>query len=237
MNDILLIVLSITACLAIYWIVIGQWKYNKMMRQHHKPANLKAIIFDLDGVIIDSLDAWLKVFNNTRQHYKLPEITKKEFVDTIWGGTIERDIKIYFKGKTAEEISRHYFSNMGKFKTSTKLSRNVKETLKKIKEKNIKLGVVTNTYRKPTLQILGYHKIKSFFDAVVGGDEIKNGKPAPDSLLEACKRLKIKPEEAVLIGDTVNDKGAANNARMFFIGYKTNGDLRIDDLKDLLHLV
>ena len=234
MNDILLLILSITACLAVYWIVIGQWKYNKMMRQ---PAKIKAIIFDLDGVIIDSLDSWFKVFNNTRQHYKLPKIAKKEFIDRIWGGTIERDIKIYFKGKTVEEITKHYFSNIGKFKASTKLNKNVKETLKKLKNKNIKLGLVTNTYKKAVLEILQYHKIKDLFNAVVGGDETEHGKPAPDSLLEACKRLNIKPEEAVLVGDTKSDMGAAKNANMFFIGYKINGDLKIGNLKDLLHLI
>lgn len=237
MNDILLWVLSISTIFAVYWIVVGQWKYNKMMKQTDKKSKLKAIIFDLDGVIIDSLDAWVNVFNNARQYYKLPKITKKEFVDKIWGGTIERDIKIYFKGKTIKEISKHYFSNMGKFKANTKLSPNVKEILRKIKNKNIKLGLVTNTYKKPTLEILGYHKIKDFFNAVVGGDGVKQGKPAPDSLLEVCKRLNVKPEEAILVGDTKNDFGAAKNANMFFIGYKINGDLKINDLNALLRLI
>jgi HAD superfamily hydrolase (TIGR01549 family) len=209
-----------------------------MMRQHSNTTNkIKAIIFDLDGVIIDSLDAWIKVFNDARQYYKLPKIPKKEFIDKIWGGSIERDVKLYFKGKTIEEISRHYFSSIGKFKANTKLNKNVKETLEKLKNKNIKLGLVTNTYKKAALEILGYHKIKNLFDAVVGGDEIKQGKPAPDSLLEVCKRLGIRPNEAFLVGDTHNDAGAAKNANMFFIGYKINGDLKIGDFKDLLELV
>lgn len=237
MNDLLVIVLSISVIFSIYWIVAGQWRHNKMMRQATKPNKIKAIVFDLDGVIIHSLDAWLRVFNDTRQFYKLPKISKKEFVDAIWGGSIERDIKIYFKGKTVEEISKHYFSNMGKFKANTKLNPNVKETLKKLKEKKIKLGLVTNTYKKAVLEILKYHKINNLFDAVVGGDEIEHGKPAPDSLFEVCKRLNIKPEEAILVGDTINDAGAAKNAEMFFIGYKINGDLKIGDFEDLLQLV
>lgn len=238
MNDFLLIILSVTAFLAVYWVVIGQWKYNKIVRQDvKKQGKIKAIIFDLDGVIIDSLDAWFEVFNDTRSFYKLPKITKKEFTDKIWGGTIERDIKIYFKEKTVKEITKHYFSNMGKFKASTKLNKNVKETLKKSKSKNIKLGIVTNTYKKAVLEILKYHKIKDLFDAVIGGDEIKHGKPAPDSLLKACERLNIKTNEAVLVGDTKSDMWAAKNANMFFIGYKTNGDLKIEDFKDLLRLV
>ncbi len=237
MNDFLLIVLSLSVILAIYWIVIGQWKHNRMMRQTTKPNKIKAAIFDLDGVIIDSFQAWFNVFNSTRKHYKLPEITKKEFLGKIWGGSIKRDIKTYFKGKTVEEIGKHYFAHFDNFKKDTTLNPNVRETLKKLKNKNIKLGIVTNTYKKPVLEIFEYHKIKDLFDVVLGGDEVKNGKPAPDSLFEACKRLKIKPEEAVLVGDTSNDFGAAKNANMFFIGYHTNGDLKISDFKDLLQLV
>jgi len=239
MNDFLLIILSATAVLSIYWIVAGQWKHNKMMRQHtanSKPSKVKAVIFDLDGVIIDSFSAWFKVFNSTRKNYKLPEITKKEFLEKIWGGSIERDIKTYFKGKTVEEIGKHYFAHFDNFKKDTTLNPNVRETLKKLKDKNIKLGIVTNTYKKPVLEILEYHKIKDLFDVVLGGDDVENGKPAPDSIFEACKGLKIKPEEAVLVGDTMNDAGAAKNANMFFIGYNINGDLKISDFKDLLDL-
>ena len=237
MNDFLIVILSISVIFSIYWIVAGQWKHNKMMRQATKPNKIKAIIFDLDGVIIDSLDAWLNVFNDTREHYKLPKITKKEFVDKIWGGSIGRDVKIYFKGKTIEEISKYYFSKMGKFKANTKLNPHVKKTISKLNNKKIKLAVVTNTFTKAASEILEYHKINNLFDVILGGDEVKHGKPAPDSLFEACKRLKIMPEEAVLVGDTLNDAGAAKNSSIFFIGYKINGDLKIGDFEDLLGLI
>jgi HAD superfamily hydrolase (TIGR01509 family) len=234
MNDILLALLSITTILVIYWLVVGQWKYNRMVRHPHKP---KAVIFDMDGVIIDSLESWLEVFNSTRQHYKLPKITKKEFVEKIWGGSIQNDIQLYFKGKSIEEISNRYFSNIGKFKSGTKLNPHVKETLEKLKSKDIKLALVTNTYKKAASEILSHHQIRHFFDAIVGGDEVRHGKPQPDSLLEACKRLNIAPQEAILVGDTINDKRAAKNASMFFVGYKTDGDFKIADLRDLAVLI
>lgn len=240
MNDFLLIIISLTVILSIYWIVIGQWKHNKMMRQHTtpvRPSKIKAVIFDLDGVIIDSLEAWIKVFNDTRKHYNLPIITKKEFMGKVWGGSMERDVRLYFKGKTIEEVSKLYFSKMDKFIESTKLNANVKETLEKLKTKSIKLCVVSNSYKKVVLGILNFHKIKGSFDVILGGDDVENGKPAPDSLLKVCKRLDIKVNEAVLVGDTTNDFGAAKNAGMFFIGYKINGDLKISDFKDLERLI
>ena len=240
MNDFLLIILSATAVLSIYWIIAGQWKHNKMMRQHtanSKPSKAKAIIFDLDGVIIDSLEAWFKVFNETREHYKLPKISKKEFIGSVWGSPMEKDVERYFKGKTIEQISKYYFSNFTNFKEDTRLNPDVKETLEKLKGKKLKLGIVSNSFKKQVSGILEHHKIEHLFDVVLGGDDVENGKPAPDSIFEACKRLKIKPEEAVFVGDTMNDAGASKNAGMFFIGYHTNGDLKISDFKDLLELV
>lgn len=158
-------------------------------------------------------------------------------MDSVWGSSIGVSVKNYFKGKTVEEIKKQYYSNMGKFNSHTKLNPNVKETLKKLKNKNLKLGLVTNNLKIPALKTLRHHKIKELFDVVVGGDDVERGKPAPDSLLEACKRLSIQPEEAVFVGDTKSDSGAAKNACMFFIGYNVDGNLKISDFKDLLDLV
>lgn len=234
MNSFLLILMSITAILVVYWLVIGQWKYNKMMRPKKQ---LKAVLFDLDGVIIDSYNAWFNIFNKTRKHFKLPPITKKEFSSKVWGGSIENDVKHYFKGHTKEEVEKFYFNNFDDFKKHTKLNKGVKETLKKIKSKGIKLGVVSNTYKKAVIDILKHLKINFFFDIIIGGDEMQNGKPAPDSLNKAIEKLKITNTEVIYVGDTKNDRGAARNAGVFFIGLKTNGDFTIDEFKALQDLL
>lgn len=233
MNSILLILLSLTAILCVYWLILGQWKYNKIMRPQKK---LKAILFDLDGVIIDSFNAWFKIFNKTRKHYKLTEVSEQEFEKKIWGTCFENSTKKYFKGIELEEITKFYFSRIEEFKSNTKLNENVKETLEKIKQKGIKTAIVSNTNQKSVSEILKHHKLSRFFDTILGGDSVEHGKPAPDSLLEACKQLGVKTSESIMVGDTFNDKGAAKNANVFFIGYNIDGDFKISDFKDLLGL-
>lgn len=235
MNNLLILIMSLTSILVIYWVAIGQWKHNATLRQSNR--KIKAILFDLDGVLIDSHDAWFKVFNHTRKKFKLPEIKIQEFDKHIWGGSIDREAKIYFKNIEVKEIAEIYYNQLSKFKKDIKINPYAHYVLKNIKDKKLKVGIVTNSYKKPTLTLLDFHGMKNFFDVVIGGDEIEYAKPAPDGILKACKKLKISPEEALFIGDTKNDINAGKNAGCFTIGYKIDGDLKIGNIKDITKLI
>ena len=235
MNSLLLLIISLTSILVIYWALIGQWKHNAMLRQSNR--KIKAVLFDLDGVLIDSHDAWFKVFNCTREKFKLPKITKEEFDKNCWGGSIEKDAKEYFKNIKIDKIAKIYYTKLSSFKKEIKINPYAHYILKNIKDKKLKTGVVTNNHKKPALKILGYYGIKDFFDVVIGGNEVENGKPAPDAILKACEKLKISPEEALFIGDTKNDINAGRSAGCFTLGYKIDGDLKIDNIKDMTKLL
>ncbi len=235
MQDIILIMMSISAFLVVYWVIIGQWKYNKMLRH---PENISCILFDLDGVIIDSFDAWFKLFNKARKHFRLPVVTKKEFRDKAWGGSVENNANKFFKGKDAEEMSKFYFSQFDNFKKDTKLVRGVKETLKELNNMGFKLAVVSNTPKEIVVDILRYHKILEYFKVVVGGDDVEEGKPEPYSILQACKRLIIKPNHGLFVGDTDTDKLASKRAGMLFVGYGgVRGDFNIHNFEDIILLL
>jgi len=194
---------------------------------------IRAVLFDLDGVLVDSLEGWFKLFNKTLKHFDREEFTFEKFVKDVWGGPIERDAEKFF-GKPVDDVINYYFDNFDELKKKLKLFPNVKETLKELKNRNLKIGLVTNTPKKQLYKLLDSLKIKEFFDAVVGGDEVKNGKPAPDMILEACKRLVVNPGEVVLVGDTNADILSCKNAGCGSIGFRINGNERIDDLKELL---
>src|SRR3989338_3943574 len=91
-----------TALLALYWIFYGQRKYNDMLIPKRK-TELKAVLFDLDGVILDSFGAWYAVFNHARRNFNLKEISRQEFKDKAWGGSVKADVNNYFKNSDAKE--------------------------------------------------------------------------------------------------------------------------------------
>ena len=96
-----------TALLALYWVFYGQRKYNDMLMPKRK-TELKAVLFDLDGVILDSFEVWFNVFNHARRNFNLKEISRQEFKDNAWGGSVKADVKNYFKGKDAKELENLY---------------------------------------------------------------------------------------------------------------------------------
>ena len=113
----------------------------------------------------------------------------------------------------------------------------VNRVLDGLRKKKLKLVIVSNTYHRLLLRILECGNLHYDFDLIVGADDVKKGKPAPDMLLYACKKLKIKPEEAIMVGDSKIDMIAAKKAKCLSVGFKTDGDKRIESLKELLDLI
>jgi HAD superfamily hydrolase (TIGR01509 family) len=232
----LTIIIVITAILALYWVFYGQRKYNEMFMPQRK-TELKAILFDLDGVIVDSFDAWYGVFSHVRKNLELSKVSKEEFRKNIWGTSVQQDAKIYFKNKSVKEIEDVYKILMNDYVHKTKLMPDVEKVLETIKKKNIKIGLVTNSFRSITSNLLKFHKIEKYFDAVVTAEDVEKVKPYPDSVIKLCEKLKVMLDEAILVGDTKNDYKAGKSAGCFVVGLNTKGDLMISKLSDLLELV
>ena len=91
----------------------------------------------------------------------------------------------------------------------------VKEILKYLKEKDVKIGLATSTKRERATKYLIDHDIYKYFDALVFGDMVQNGKPAPDIFLKACELLAVKPEEAVAVEDSINGIISAGTAGLY----------------------
>jgi len=225
-----------SALLAFYWIFHGQGKYNDMFRSKRK-TELKAVLFDMDGVIIDSFDAWFSVFNQLRKKHNLEEMSKEEFKKKAWGIIANDKVKELFNNENPTKIFNEYQTLIKKYINKIKLLDNAEKVLQTIKKKNIKIGIVTNNFTKPTLKILKHHKIKHYFDAIVTTEDVEKPKPHPEAVLKLCEKLKVSPDETILVGDTPNDYKAGKSAGCFVVGLNTHGDLIISKLTDLLKLV
>ena len=197
---------------------------------------VKAVLFDLDGVLVDSIDAWCYVFNDTLNYFGFKTLSKKEFIKDF-GAPIESDVKKYFKGKTIKEVEHNYNLNFLERKELVKLFPQVINLLKNLKQRKIKIGLITNSTRFITSKILSYFKLKKYFKVVVTMDDVRRRKPAPDMILQACKMLEVKPENTILIGDTRNDMLAGKRAGCITIGYKIKGDYRINNLKEIKRFI
>ena len=193
---------------------------------------VKAVLFDLDGVLVDSFDAWFYTFNDSLKHFGLKKISRTQFLKQ-WGSPIERDIKKYFIGKTEEEVKNAHNANFKKRKNYVKLNNQPVKILKELQKRKIKLGLITNSSKFITTTILNHFKLRKYFDVILTMDDVERRKPAPDMIFKACKILKVNLKNAILIGDTKNDILAGKNAGCVTVGYKIKGNYKIDKLDSI----
>ena len=195
----------------------------------------KAVLFDMDGVLTDSFESCFRTFNFTLEHFGKSAITKDEFIENCWGTPTDYDLELYL-GKDADikQASGFYHSNYARFVEYSRIFPDTIKILKFVKDRGFKTAVVTNTHRELTLKILKKFNLLNYFDAVFGGDDVKNGKPNPEIMIKACSTLEVLPDDAVVVGDTHADILAGKNAGCFTIGIRVNGDLRIENLGELL---
>ena len=87
--------------------------------------------------------------------------------------------------------------------------------------------MITNSPKGLAQRALSLAKLDSYFDTVVGCDEVPRSKPAPDGILKACERLGVAPSETIMIGDSRFDEGAARAAGTEFRWFTSYASLKI----------
>jgi pyrophosphatase PpaX len=224
-----------SAFLTLYWIFFVQNKHNQAFKPQ-KEVELKAIMFDFDGVIVDSFEAWFSSINTLRQKYGKGPLTRKKYRKKAWAIPIEIVAKDLFHGQDPKKITKECMSLVAEKVSDIKLLPDAKAVLAQIKKKH-KIGLVTNSYRQLISKTLKYHEIEKYFDVIVTSEDVERPKPYPDSLLDACKKIGVLPMETIYVGDTRHDYTAGRSAGCFFIGLETDGDLIISKLDDLNKLL
>ena len=181
---------------------------------------LKALVFDLDGTLLDSFAAHYDVFQITFARFNI-QMDRQRFLDSYspnWYKTYEGMGLPQKEWKAADRIWLEQVEHQ-----EPNLFSGVYETLRKLNESRT-LGLVTSGSKRRVVQDLDRTGIGSLFKVVVTGDDIKQPKPSPDGLEAALHKLDIQPEECVYIGDANADYEMALAAGAIFIGVRSAYD-------------
>lgn len=184
---------------------------------------MKAVIFDMDGVLVDSQPYHFKADIDTMAEYGV--IKDQKFYESF-AGTLTADrmrtLKEMFGLDVPVEkmtIKREnmILDIMGKEDIKPVLG--IPEFLRSIKEKGLTTAVASSSDYKLINLILGRLKIAKYFDSVTSGSDVKRGKPSPDVFLLAAERIGIEPAECLVVEDSENGVKAAKAAGMKALGY------------------
>lgn len=179
---------------------------------------MKAVIFDMDGVIFDSERATYLCWKKVAEDHGLERMD--EVYRRCIGVTLEvtRQICLDAYGedfpyeKFAKEASELYHERYDGGRLPIK--EGVREILSYLKENGIPTAIASSTRQNRVVSQLDEAGLLGFFDVVVGGESVSKSKPAPDIFLYAAEQLGIAPADCVVIEDSFNGIRAAHAAGM-----------------------
>jgi N-acetyl-D-muramate 6-phosphate phosphatase len=180
-------------------------------------SSLRAVLFDLDGTLLDTAPDMVAALNALRVEESLPPLPYWTVRSAVSHGAA-RMVKVGFPEADAEILQKlqQRFLNIyrGALSRETRLFPGMDEVLAKLAGRRIKLGIVTNKaawLTEPLLEELG---LRPLFACVVSGDTVAERKPHPMPVLHAAALAGVNPGECVYVGDAERDVQAAHAAGM-----------------------
>lgn len=179
---------------------------------------MKAILFDMDGILIDSEPLW-KIAEIVGFGKVGLDLTQTDCEETV-GLRIDEVVKMWYakspwKGASCEEVTLDIVTVLiDEIKKQGKALPGVKEALKKCKKAGFKIGLATSSYQNIIEAVLDKLDIRHYFDAVHSAEFEKYGKPHPAVFLTTAEKLGTDPLDCLVIEDSLNGVIAGKAARM-----------------------
>ena len=183
----------------------------------------EAVVFDMDGVITDTEKLYRRFqLEEGRSRGITDEEMEKVCLAIAGGNKFTNKPKfeaIVGRGIDYFEFREKMMARMDNYirENGVELKAGVKEILPYLKEKGIKIGLATSTVRERATGYLVDHDIYKYFDKLIFGDMVENGKPAPDIFLKACQELGVSPEKTIAVEDSVNGIKSAGAAGTYAV--------------------
>jgi len=193
---------------------------------------IRAVLFDLDGTLVDSLEDLTDAVNYIRSAYSQPPLTAEavrlkvgkgsrnlvqQVLPDVTGSDIDHALGMFL------EFNREHIAD------KSRLYPGIQELLREFAARDIKMAIISNKDEDLSSLILQTLGINDLFESVCGGDTYPERKPSPLPLLRVAERLGIAPCECVMVGDSINDIQAGQQANIASIactwGYGSRAEL------------
>jgi HAD superfamily hydrolase (TIGR01662 family) len=227
------------------------------MSSKQKKLEVAAVIFDLDGTLIDSIDIYFTIVENALKRLNLPAVSRNQIIAAAeseefkWELVLPQEVL-----SRKEEIIDETWAVINEiapqmFADNLELIQGADRIVENLSSGGLKIGLVTSTqgqYLETKMQPLKKAGVDKLFEAIITSDDVEKRKPAPDPLIACAQQLELKPGGCVYVGDTTTDIKAGKAAGMRTIGVLTgfdeygtleieNPDAIIESVRNLMEVI
>ncbi|MGB5424190.1 MAG: HAD-IA family hydrolase [Desulfobacterales bacterium] len=205
------------------------------MAKEVRQKEVKAVVFDCDGVMFDTVKANTAYYDHILRHFSKPDMTPEQFAYTHMH-TVDQALAYLFDDAAQLAQARDFRKQMSylPFLQFMEIEPGLKPLLRHLKPR-YHTAVATN--RTDTMnRVLRNHGLEDAFDLVVTALDVANPKPHPDQLNKILDHFALAPDQIIFIGDSELDAAAARAAGVAFVAYANQGlsaDFHIERLRQV----
>ncbi len=209
---------------------------------------LQAIIFDLDGTLVDSAADITNAFNHSIEKHGIAPVSRKE-IEAMLGEGLSRIMKKFDelkeKGLDSTTVRKHfreyYLQHIAVYSAPYP---GVEDTLQRLRD--FKKAIVSNKLEVFTMKTLRQLNLLDYFDLVLGGDSGPERKPSPEAVISVLAKLGVPADHALMVGDTAYDIEAGARAGVTTVavtygygvpGFAEKADFTMDQFPELIDIV
>jgi phosphoglycolate phosphatase-like HAD superfamily hydrolase len=205
--------------------------------------HVAALIFDMDGTLLESHGVITEAYAATLKAIGAPARSREDIVDAFPLGPTGAILARLLGGVAADGDVDEYFRQLGFRAPRIRAYSGIPSVLATLRER-VPLAVFSGASARSCEILLGATGLRRNLAAVVGGDEVERRKPAPDGIVEACRRLGLAPRSVAYVGDSPLDAESAGRAGALAVAAgwgelfdgATGADVVVDVPEDLLRL-
>lgn len=185
-----------------------------------KPNTKPVILFDLDGTLLDTEPAIIASYKHLFEKYdKLENFDEAKQIEVL-GPPLKQMFEKYFPNEDHDQLLKEYREyNLKVHKDVVTPMNNAKELLAYLKDNGYKMGIVSTKIADVCVYGLQLFDMDKYFDVVIGQNDVTKGKPDPEGIFSACKKMNVGHDECIYVGDSRTDMLAAKNAGVYAVGY------------------